>query len=553
MNAVSQPVLPEEQRPTGRKGHEGVVLDALTRNIGRDTLARIGYLLTRLLIPPFILARIGLPAYSVWSAIFILVSYVGITTMGVSVVYIKYTAEFTSLGETDKANSLLSTGMFSTAAICALIFGLLTLEMHQVLVWLRVPPSLLAEAQVAVLMVIATFLCGLVFGVFGQALAGSQKIAETQGVWVISYVAEVVLIFILVRSGHGLLGLAEAFLVRQVLAIGLNAFVAFRMLPWLRISPRRFSLDSLRRLTSFGGIVQISSLLSVALNTIERVIAGPLVGLTALGIMDLSDKWPTMSCMVADSFAASFIPAASYLKGGRPNKPFGDDEIVPRLYLRGARYMHVATSSLCALLAVASRPFLAAWLGPAYVASAYLMTIFAVQQNVHHMTGPGTSILKGIGLPKEELYYIVPNIIAAAAMIPLSRMILGHWSVSGLGSAVVIATLASASFFVAHANRILGVSWRTYLRSVVVPGLVPYIVGLCVAIPAWKLTDNVTRLHAAAIMGGVVVGYAVTLAIVLDRIVLSSDERSWFRLVIRREASSVFATIGLGESNERAA
>src|SRR5580698_1373747 len=102
MSAVSQQITPIDSQRTVRTGRAAVVREALTRNIGRDAAARIGYLLTRLLIPPFVLSRIGLSAYSVWSAIFIMVSYVGVTTMGVSVVYVKYTAEFAARGETEE-------------------------------------------------------------------------------------------------------------------------------------------------------------------------------------------------------------------------------------------------------------------------------------------------------------------------------------------------------------------------------------------------------------------------------------------------------------------
>src|SRR5271166_5833712 len=110
---TAQQINPEDLPPAVPTGHTATVKKALTRNIGRDAAARVGYLLTRMLIPPFVLTRIGLSAYSIWSAIFIMVSYVGMTTMGVGVVYVKYTAEFTARGETEEANSLLSTGLFS--------------------------------------------------------------------------------------------------------------------------------------------------------------------------------------------------------------------------------------------------------------------------------------------------------------------------------------------------------------------------------------------------------------------------------------------------------
>ena len=482
-----------------------------------------------------------------------MVSYVGVSTMGISAVYVKYTAEFTARGEFDKANSLLSTGFFVSGVVSAALFGLLALKLHAVLIWLKVPIPLMHDAQITILIVIGVFLGGLAFVVFGQALAGAHKIAETQGVWVVSYVAEMLLIFYLVGTGHGLIGLAEAFLFRGLISIVLNIFVAFKKLPWLRISPWRCSKESLRKLTGFGLAVQLNSLLSIALNTVERVIAAPLIGLTAVGQMDLSDKWPTCTSAIADAFAYSFLPAASYLKGGNNGKHLDSEREVARLYLRGARYMHLASSSLCAFLAAGSGPLLAAWLGTAHPASALLMTIFALQQNIHHMTGPGTSILKGIGRPKEELYYIIPNILAVAAFIPLPRLLFGHWSMIGLGASVVAGTVVSAVFFIFHANRGLGVAWRDYLRNVVVPGMVPYLVAAAFALPVWRMADHATRWHAAAVVAAMAAGYGLALAVAVDRLVLSSHERSWFRSIIQRESRQIFGTFRLfGESHERA-
>src|SRR5260221_8959065 len=49
---------------------------------------------------------------------------------------------------------------------------------------------------------------------------------------------------------------------------------------------------SLRRPASFGSVVQLNSLRSIALNTIERVIPVPLISLSSVDEMGLSDKYP---------------------------------------------------------------------------------------------------------------------------------------------------------------------------------------------------------------------------------------------------------------------
>ena len=84
------------------------------RNVITTIVARVVNMARGVCLVPFLLAHIGLEAYGIWTTIFILVTYVGLTTMGVSNVYIKYVAEFTAKREYDRANALLSTGLAVT-------------------------------------------------------------------------------------------------------------------------------------------------------------------------------------------------------------------------------------------------------------------------------------------------------------------------------------------------------------------------------------------------------------------------------------------------------
>src|SRR5215469_16651506 len=107
--------MPEE---TG-EDHSTTVRDALSRNVMASTAAYVGYVLTRFCIPPFVLAHISLEAYGLWSATFILVSYIGLSTMGLSGVYVKYVAEYAAKRDYHKANQLLSTGLCVSLPACA--------------------------------------------------------------------------------------------------------------------------------------------------------------------------------------------------------------------------------------------------------------------------------------------------------------------------------------------------------------------------------------------------------------------------------------------------
>jgi O-antigen/teichoic acid export membrane protein len=524
---------------SGQENHAKTVRDSLSRNLMADMAARIGYLLSRFFIPPFILAHIGMEAYGLWATAFILVSYVGVSTMGISNVYIKYVAEYSARRDYKRVNELLSTGLLITVPVSCLIFAMLWLFWPLVVNYLHVAPALREDARVVVLSVVAIFLASISLSAFRDVMTGVQKSALMQLVWVTGYLTETALIFWLVGAGKGVRGLAEAFLIRTAIEIGLAVILAFRMLPWLRVSPGRFSREAVRTLFSFGGVVQIQSFLAIALNSVERAMAAPLIGLAATGLLDIANKLPSMAASMPSAFAGSFVPAASYLQGG-PDGPDGQREAIRKLYLKGARYMNLTCAYICGFIAAMPLTLLDVWMGKRYPGVAFLMVVFTIQTQVHLMTGPGTSILKGLGRPKEEFYYALPNVAALLLAVPLFRIAMGQWTAVGIGMAVTVSTIAAALFFLRHANRILNVNAWQYIRTVVWPGVVPYLVGLIFTYPVLSLSSHLNRVEAAGVVLAAGLAYTVLLAFITIRFVLETGERLWFMALIASKLRPIF-------------
>ena len=518
--------------PGTQPDHRKTVRDAISRNVSVDIAARIGYLLTRFFIPPYVLAHVSLEAYGLWATAFIVVSYIGVSTMGISNVNIKYVAEYSARREYERANALISTGLMLTLPGCGAIFGLVYLLWPRMVEHLPVSAGMRGDAREVVLAVVAIFLASTGLSAFRDALLGMQMGAAVQVSWVAGYLLECVLILALVGIGRGIRGLAEAFLIRTAVEVAICAWLAFRHIPWLRVSPRLFRREAVHSVLSFGGVVQLTSLLAVALNSIERAVAIPLVGLEAAGLLDIGQKLPSMASSVPSAFATAFTPAASYLKGGLEGTPEERDSL-HKLFLKGARYMNLTTAYVCGLMATIPLPLLDVWMGRRYAGAAFLMIAFSVATQVHLMTGPGTSILKGIGLPKEEFHYALPNMAAAAVLIPLSHLVLGRWTALGIGTAVAAATVVSAAYFVAHANHVLGIGAGPYMRRVFLPGLAPYLIGLLFAWPAYHWVSIAHRWTGALILGGMGLCYTAAVVAVIAGLVLDSGERLWFRELLR--------------------
>jgi O-antigen/teichoic acid export membrane protein len=124
--------LPQDQPGEAGKGashHVSETREALVQNTSLGLVVRAGYLLSRIFIPPFVVARIGLSAYGLWNAVFLIVGYVGISSIGFTSAYIKLVAEYVGQRDTSKANSILSTGMVVCALVCGVVFIALVLGM----------------------------------------------------------------------------------------------------------------------------------------------------------------------------------------------------------------------------------------------------------------------------------------------------------------------------------------------------------------------------------------------------------------------------------------
>jgi O-antigen/teichoic acid export membrane protein len=496
------------------------------RNVTATIVARIVNMARGVCLVPFLLAHIGLEAYGIWTTIFILVTYVGLTTMGVSNVYIKYVAEFHARQEYDKANALLSTGLAVTIPLCALIFACFVLGWSWYSPWLRLPASHAADGKEAVLIVLGVFLSSIAFNAFGDMLTGTQQIASTQVFLTISILAEFVLIVWLVSAGRGIRGLAEAYLARTVINDGLTWWWAHRTIKWLHLSPRRVHRESLRYVVHFGGLVQLQSMLGIFQVSVDRLAALTLIDASAAGLLDVAKKWPTSVSSIPTAFFAALLPAASHVDAASDRSTWLGN--LQELYLKAARHSNLCTAAFASAMAFWALPILHVWLGPALPMRESLIplfVVFSIAMQFHMLTGPGTSIFRGMGRVYEEFNYSIPNLLMLAVTLPLSRWIEGRWTPFGIGVAVSVATAGSACVLMGRVLYVLDLRLTRFLHVVIFPGFSCYAVAGLLAWPAAHLVAMLTRWQGAGVLLSVGIVYTALLAAVLHRWVLTDEEK----------------------------
>jgi len=495
-------------------------------NVSATIVARIVNMARGVCVVPFLLARIGLEAYGIWTTIFILVTYVGLTTLGISNVYIKYVAEFHARREYDKANALISTGLAVTIPLCAAVFAAIWMGWNWLAPFLHLPPTHATDGKEAVLIVLGVFLSSIALNAFGDMLTGTQQIAATQVFLTISILVELVLIVWLVSAGRGIAGLAEAYLARTVINDGLTIWWARKKLNWLHLSPRLVSRESLHYVIHFGGLVQFQSMLSIFLASVERVSALTFMGAESAGLMDVAKKWPSSLSTIPTAFFAALLPAASHVDAASHR-----DEAMSnlrQLYLRATRHSNLCTSAFVAVLAFWAAPLLHVWLGSAFPMKTSLISLFvafSLTMQIHMLTGTGTSIFRGMGRVYEEFTYSIPNLLLLAVTLPLARWIEGSWTAIGIGIAVCVATVLAAFVLMGRVFVVLKLQPVPFLQTVIVPGITPYFVAGILAWPVAHFVGSLGRWQGAAVIATAGIIYLAGVLVVLHKWVLTACEK----------------------------
>lgn len=448
----------------------------LFKNFSLGFAARLYYLATRFVLTPITLAYVTLDEYGIWAACFILISYMGMSSIGIANVYIRYVAEYSAKHEQKKINQLVSTGLAVTTVVAIVLMAVLLSCLPWVVHLLKIPPALTRVASVLVVATAASFMLDLSFGVFSNILTGLQRIAEVNQVWVITVTLELVVTVVLLRRGHGIYSLAWAFGIRYLVSTVMMAIYCFRLMPELSVRLKHVEWSNLKLFFGYGSVVQVSGLLATFLYSIEKVLAGIFVGVQATAIFDVGEKLPVMGSQLASSMNAIFMPALSHM-----NTLTWTDE-VSKLYLKGARYMNMMAGTLLGFMASFAQPMLLLWMGSAdkFRPAVPILVIFCVPYQTHILTGPGSAYHRGVGHPGRELVYPIAQLILVALFISVGFGVFGKTTLV-IALAVASAMVLSGLIYMGYTNRVMQVPQWAFWKQAFLPGVIPYLFGYVIA------------------------------------------------------------------------
>jgi O-antigen/teichoic acid export membrane protein len=443
-------------------------------------------------------------------------------------VYVRYVAEYHARHEVNKINELVSTGIIVVLGISFILLTIFYFTLpHLIINVFKISYHLQDTAFYLFYGTACIFMIEISMGGFLYMLNGMQRITETTIVALICISIETVLIIVFLLMGMGLYALMNALIIRYALMVVSYIVLSYRLIPGLSIGLKHFRRSYLRLFYRFGAIVQFTGMLSMTMNSMDKLVAASTLGTKETGLVDLGSRFPLTAVQIPGAMNAVMMPAVSYMHSQERKHE------IYELYLRGTRSMSLITGFILGFLATFSELIVAAWLGkdPDLQIIAMIMTLTTFPQHMHILTGPGSAFFQGIEKPARTLTYSIGRLTLVT--IALSSLFYFYPSPSLIQIVAVIAlsTVLGALNYFRYINHFLSVGHWEYVKRALLPGFIPYLVGylLVLILHNWIVFALDYRLYAIALTLASGLLYTVIVGLVLYFLVLDAKERGNLR------------------------
>lgn len=232
-------------------------------------------------ITPFLIARVGLEAYSFYPLSAELMAFFGLFTGIVNATAIRYVTVEEARGNGGEANRYFSTVFFSNVLMCSLLLipmGLFVAFSDKIL---SIPVGMAGELRVFFALILATVLVNALATAFGSAYSVSNRLDLRSAQDLIAVLLKAAILFGLLGGGFSssIVSIGIALLISSVAGAVIQILMCRRLTPELCLSWRQLSrphaarvmasgfwytLDRLGAFLMTGGLLLLSNMLFTA-------------------------------------------------------------------------------------------------------------------------------------------------------------------------------------------------------------------------------------------------------------------------------------------------
>lgn len=440
-------------------------MERISRKIVRNTLFNMvgGFwsLLIKVLLTPIIIAYIGVDKFGIWAFVLLFTGYFALLDLSIGTAIVKYVSQYYAKREFESINKVVNSAFVFYASIgmlsCGLAFFLIRWIVENVL---RVPASLLYEANFVLVGAVVIFAFSNAMSVFNSVIIGLQRMDVTNKVRISVAVLEGIGTILVLVGGYGLIGLIINAGVIAIITSLAYVLLSKNILPKLAIGSRFIDTRILKELVIFGTKVQFSRIADVMHFQTDKLFISYFLQLRLVAFYEVAAIAAFTMRMVSFSIVSAILPAASEIEATMEKKSQKE------LYLRSSKYLSLISVPLVFFMFFFATAIIDVWLGEGFELSATTLQVLVIGYFANIMTFPGTQVATGLGKPE---YVMKSSIIAAVLNLILSVLLIMKIGYMGAPLGTSLAMVLAACYFILVLHKHLKISNFGFFKSVSFP------------------------------------------------------------------------------------
>lgn len=353
---------------------------------------------------PIFWSFIGPEGVAMWLLGFQVMGFIAFYNIGFDNAYLNYTAQYNAKGEYKRLSELLSTGVTIAFVLGGIIFAILYFASDRITVLMMnetTSPRNMATFRYIIIVIAATNWYKMVAGVQRSMLSGAQRMDLMVYLGLILTPIELGAMVGAMYLGYGVDTLITIYAVFMALPPVFIYAINRRILPEVRVNPFKARLDCVRPLFSLGGRMQLLGLVAIVVNTLDNLVMNKFYGLEFMGSYGTARQLSQRAQGVVRQGLGALVPASADLHTRE------DHQKLSGLYMSATRVTLLVTAFIFAFVGVNGDYILMIFMDAEnYTTIALQFIVFlSVARIFHTITGPGSTMLRGAGKPRDEISY----------------------------------------------------------------------------------------------------------------------------------------------------
>ncbi len=311
-------------------------------------------------LSPFVVRSLGDSAYGAWVLLGSLVGYMGLLDLGVRGAVTRYTAKLHAEKDHHEASRLATSAIiiFCLSGLIAILVSIV-LAVAVVPVF-QIPPHLIRDARIVVVLGGATIAVLLINGVFEGIIVGRQRFDYDSGITIAVEGLRALLVVLVLSAGLGIVALAIVQLILSTLRAVAACLIGRRLYPELRIRMQNWNPGTVRLIFSFGMYTTLLAASSRIIGFTDSLVISANLPVSLLTFFAIASNLTVYARTIVSGVSFTFTPLISALQAK------GKRQEIQSVVLKGARFTTLAILPIVLTFILRGSSFIGLWMGPQF-------------------------------------------------------------------------------------------------------------------------------------------------------------------------------------------